>query len=170
MSFALSHVLYIRRVRKMKSEGAKVIDVDGTYLERKHQKLSQHSSVAPLPCPGFPMIGWKLITLDKPREMSADMPSISQSTLYTYLAEGVGNVKGSMAFRALKQGYKHYASGRLNKLEIQTLHPGYAFVRSSVIPSMRSGMYKVKLVLQKRLINEKLVGSIHEATCECAAG
>ena len=78
--------------------------------------------------------------------------------MYTYLAEGVGNVKGSMAFCALKQGYKHYASGCLSKLEIQTRHPQYAFVRSSMIPSMRSGMYKVKLILQKQLVKEKLVG------------
>ena len=159
-------------MRQVKLEGTNVIDVDGTYLERKRQKLlSQNSSVAPLQCPDFPMIGWKVITLsDHPQEMPAEMPSISQSTLYTYLAEGMGNAKGSMAFRALKQGYKHYASGRLSKLEIQALHPGYAFVRSSMIPSMRSGMYRVKLILKKQLVHEKLVGSIHAATCECAAG
>lgn len=75
-----------------------------------------------------------------------------------------------MAFRALKQGYKHYASGRLSKHEIQTHHPEYAFVGSSIVPSMKSGVYKVKLILQKQLLNEKLVGSIYEATCECAAG
>ena len=155
----------------MKLEGAQVVDVDGTYLERKRQKLlSQHSSVALLPRPSFPTIGWKLITLDQQQEMPAEMPSVSQSTLYTYLAEGVGNVRGSMAFRALKQGYKHCASGRLSKLEIQTRHPEYAFVRSSIVPSMKSGVYKVKLILQKQLLNGKLVGSIYEATCECAAG
>lgn len=155
----------------MKLEGTKVVDVDGTYLERKRQKLlSQHSSVALLPRPSFPAIGWKLITLDQQQEMPAEMPSVSQSTLYTYLAEGVGNVRGSMAFRALKQGYKHYASGHLSKLEIQTRHPEYAFVRSSIVPSMKSGVYKVNLILQKQLVNEKLVGSIYEATCECAAG
>ena len=152
----------------MKLEGTQAVDVDGTYLERKRQKLlSQHSSVALLPHPSFPTVGWKLITLDQQQEMPAEMPSVSQSTLYTYLAEGVGNVRGSMAFRALKQGYKHYASGRLSKLEI---HPEYAFVRSSIVPSMKSGVYKVKLILQKQLLNEKLVGSIFEATYECAAG
>lgn len=155
----------------MKLEGAKVVDVDGTYLEQKRQKLlSQHSSVALLPRPSFPMVGWKLISLDQQQEMLAEMPSISQSTLYTYLAEGLGNARGSMAFRALKQGYKHYASGRLSKLEIQTRHPEYAFVRSSMIPSMKCGVYKVKFVLQKRLVNENLVGSIYEAICEYAAG
>ena len=125
----------------MKSEGARVIDVDGTYLERKLQKLlCQHSSVAPLPCPSFPTVGWKMINLQQPQESLPEMPSTSQSTLYTYLAKGVGNIKGSMAFRALKQCYKHYASGRLHRLEIQTRHPEYVFVRSS---SMKSGMYKV---------------------------
>ena len=46
----------------------------------------------------------------------------------------------------------------------------YVFVRCSMVPSMRSGMYKVKLILKKHLVNEKLVGSVHGATCECAAG
>ena len=72
-----------------------------------------------------------------------------------------------MAFRALKQCYKHYASGHLHRLEIQTRHPEYVFVRSSMIPSMKSGMYKV---IKKQIINDRMVGSVHEATCECAAG
>lgn len=115
-----------------------MIDVDGTYLERKRQKLlPQNPALEPLPCPDFPAVGWLVITLgDHPQEIPAEMPSILQSTLYTYLAEGVGNTKGSMAFRALKQGYKHYASGRLSKLEIQTRHPHYVFVRCSMVPSM----------------------------------
>lgn len=75
----LSHV--------MKLEGTQVVDVDGTYLERKRQKLlSQHSSVALLPRPSFPTIGWKLITLDQQQEMPAEMPSVSQSTrIHTWL-------------------------------------------------------------------------------------
>ena len=45
----------------------------------------------------------------------------------------------------------------LSKHEIQTRHPEYAFVCSSIVPSMKSGVYKVKLILQKQLLNEKLV-------------
>ena len=91
-------------MRKFKSEGVHVIDVDGTYLEGKRQKLlSNNSSVTMLPCPSFPTVGWLAVDLQQPQSFPADMPSISQSILYTYLAEGVGNVKGSMEFHALKQ-------------------------------------------------------------------
>ena len=34
--------------------------------------------------------------------------------MYSYLAEGVGRKDGSGAFRSLKQGFKHWASGRLS--------------------------------------------------------
>ena len=34
----------------------------------------------------------------------------------------------SMAFQALKKGYVHWASGRINKLEIQMRRPNFAFV------------------------------------------
>lgn len=88
-------VFFSYRVRKLKSQGAGFVGIDGTYLKRKCQKcLSQQCSVAPLPCPGFPTVGWRMIDLHQPQAFLAEMPCISQSTLYTYLAEGVGNVKG----------------------------------------------------------------------------
>ena len=89
---------------------------------------------------------------------------------YYYLAEGVGNAKGSNAFRALKRGYVHWASGRLSKLEVQTRHPNFTFVRCSMIPSMRTGTYTVKIMLEKRTIGSQIVASIHQASCQCAAG
>ena len=50
-------------------------------------------------------------------------------------------------------------------------HAQYVFVCSSMIPSMKSGLYKVNTVLKKkRLKIEKIVGDVHEAKCECAAG
>ena len=148
-----------------------MIYVDGTYLERKRLRLlSSNTPVAPLPCPRFPLHGWQTIQNSSAQEVAKEMPSISQSTLYTYLAEGVGNAKGSMAFRALKRGYIHWASGRLNKIEFHTCHPHYTFVRCSVIPSMRTGTYTVKLILKRHIIGDQVVGTVHQASCECAAG
>lgn len=81
----------------MKLEGTKVVDIDSTYLEQKRQKLlySTHQWHS-----RHVLAFLQLISLDHQQKMLAKMPSVSQSTLYTYLAECVGNVRGSMAFRA----------------------------------------------------------------------
>ena len=75
-----------------------------------------------------------------------------------------------MAFRALKRGYVHWASGRVSKVEVQTRHPLFTFIQSTVIPSMRSGSYSVKLLLRKRTLRDQVVGDVYQASCECAAG
>ena len=46
-------------------------------------------------------IGLKMIDLQQPQAFLAEMPSISQPTLYTCLAEGVGNVKVQWHFMHL---------------------------------------------------------------------
>ncbi len=122
--------------------------------------------MAHLPCPALPLCGWQTVQENNAQEVTKEMPSVSQSILYTYLAEGVG----SMAFRALKRGYIHWASGRLRKLEVQTRHPHYAFVRGSVVPSMRPGTYMVTLMLKKETIGDHVIGRVHQASCDCAAG
>ena len=45
--------------------------------------------------------------------------------LYTYLAQGAGNTTGRGAFRALKKGYVHRSSGRLDNLEVNLKHPHF---------------------------------------------
>ena len=87
--------------------------------------------------------------------------------MYSYLAEGVGHSDGSGAFRSLKQGFKHWASGRLSYLEINVQHPLFCHVRSKMSPSMKQGMYTVYLLLS----NESgLAAAVIAASCECAAG
>lgn len=88
--------------------------------------------------------------------------------VYAYLAEGVGHsaaVDG--AFRALSRGYTHWASGRLDKLEVNAKHRKYCHVRSVMKPSMKQGVYRVYLLLE---LTEGNMASICTATCECAAG
>ena len=98
------------------------------------------------------------------------MPCVLPTTVYTYLAKGVGIAKVSKAFRALTRGYVHWASGRICKLEIHTLHPLYAFVRCSMIPSMRAGSYSVTILLKREAVHGQDIASIEQATCQCAAG
>ena len=87
--------------------------------------------------------------------------------MYTYLAGHVRRCSNSEgAFRALKRGYTHWASGRLEKIEVNTNHPGYCHVRSTTTPSMKPGMYKVYLLLK----HDGPLTSVLQATCQCAAG
>ena len=84
----------------------------------------------------------------------------------SYLANGCGRSTNEGAFRALKRGYVHWASGRLDNLEMNSKHPHFCHVRCSMTPSMKPSVYKVYLLLGK----EGHVATITKATCECAAG
>ena len=86
--------------------------------------------------------------------------------LYTNLADGCGKSSSHGAFRALQRGFIHWASGRLDHLEINHKHPFYCHVRCTMVPSMRPGMYHVYLLLKKT----GEVARVEKATCECAAG
>ena len=96
--------------------------------------------------------------------MAQYIPHVTPATLYSYLAEGVSNVSGKGAFRALTRGYQLWASGRIARIEINKEHPQMCFVRANVTPSMRAGIYKVSLLLSKE------TGDVKRALCECAAG
>ena len=87
-------------------------------------------------------------------------------TLYSYWAEGVGRSGGEGAFRALARGYVHWASGRMEKLEINIQNPLFCHVRCTMKPSMKSGTYKVYVLLER----DGTFGQVKSATCGCAAG
>ena len=88
--------------------------------------------------------------------------------LYTYLAEGVGRSKAAEgAFRALSRGFTHWASGRLEHLEINVKNPSYCHVRSNMKPSMKQGSYDVYLLLER---TKEDMASIRTGTCQCSAG
>ena len=99
--------------------------------------------------------------------MNKSLPLVYPTTLYEYLAQGVGNVSGKGAFRALTRGYTHWASGRINKLEVNTRNLTLCFVRCQQRPSMKPGFYTVKMILRK---GDNNVAIIVQATCQCAAG
>lgn len=87
--------------------------------------------------------------------------------VYTYLAGHVGRRTNSEgAFRALKRGYAHWASGRLARIEVNVNNPEYCHVRATIKASMKPVSYNVCILLKQ---NGPLT-SIIEATCQCAAG
>lgn len=86
--------------------------------------------------------------------------------MYTYLAGHVGKSSEQGAFRALARGYLHWASGRLEQLEINVQHPEYCHVRCTMKASMKANVYRVYILLGR--VGE--FATIVSATCECAAG
>ena len=94
------------------------------------------------------------------------MQSSRIGLVYTYLAGHVGCVGDEGAFRALSRGYTHWASGRLEEIQVNTNHPQYCHVRCKIKPSMKVGIYNVYILLGR----EGEVASICTATCGCAAG
>ena len=85
--------------------------------------------------------------------------------VYTYPVGHVGHFGVQGAFRALTRGYTHWASGRLQEMELNK-HPFYCHIRCTMTPSMRAGVYKVYILLGR----EGELATICSATCECSAG
>ena len=49
-------------MREAKQSGAKVVDVDGSYLYRKRQSMiAEGKPVAPLGIPDVPLTGWEVV-------------------------------------------------------------------------------------------------------------
>ena len=160
--YSVSNIYSHDRIQRAKAEGIGVVNVDGSQLEKKRQRLVQSNMIVPpLPLPTDPPYGWLCITQ---QNMAKHIPCVTPATLYSYLAEGVGGVSGDGAFRALKRGYQLWASGRINRIEVNTHHPELCFIRANITPSMRAGIYKVSLLLSKE------IGDVKHASCDCAAG
>lgn len=86
--------------------------------------------------------------------------------VYAYLAGHVGHVGDQGAFRALTRGYNHWASGRLEEIQINSNNPQCCHVHCKVKPSMKVGVYTVYILLWR----EGELACIQSATCECPAG
>ena len=90
---------------------------------------------------------------------------VTTGLVYMYLAGLVGHMGDQGAFRALARGYTHWASGRLEEIQINTNNPEYCHVQCKIKPSMKVGVYNVYILLGK----EGELACIHTATCGCAA-
>ena len=85
--------------------------------------------------------------------------------LYTYLADSLGRPCAG-SFRALTRGYLHWASGRVQKIEVNIRNPNYCHIRSSMVPSMKKGSYMVYVLLEC----EDGLAVVKTAACDCPAG
>ena len=139
--------------------------MDGGCLAQKWHRLSQQGfDLQPLPVPQTPLAGWRVLNQQSIPVLHERIPIISNGNMYQYLSCGE---KQSTTFCALYRGYNHWASGRVEKIEININDPSYCFVHCCVVPSMKTGIYKVDLLLKK---NSTGYGEIHTASYQCAAG
>jgi hypothetical protein len=113
-------------------------------------------TLEPLPIPQPPLTGWETLKPETLSQVATKLPKVSHGTMYQYLSDGVGHDGETKTFRALYRGYNHWASGRVEKIEVNTQNLYYCFVRCVVAPSMKQGSYKVYLVDQMALETLKL--------------
>ena len=126
-----------------------------------------HKMDWPLPIPDRPLTCWEELNPETLSQVASRIPKISHGTLYQYLSAGVGQEQESKTFRALYRGYNHWASGRVDEIEVNTQNLYYCFVKCVVTPSMKPGSYKVYLLLSR---GSDGYGDIRTASCQCAAG
>ena len=83
--------------------------------------------------PGQSLTGWEIIN-DSSCMAAKKMPKVSHGTMYHYLSSGAGRAFDSegKTFQALYRGFNHWASGRVNKIEVNNNNPLVCFVRCTV--------------------------------------
>ena len=148
-------------------DNAPIVDVDGSYLYKKSKRFEESGRiVALLDSPSAPITGWEIVTEVNANTIAKKIPHVTTGTIYTYLSAHASQGSGDGTFRALTRGYTHWASGRIDRLEVNVQHPQYCHVQSSMKPSMKPGSYHVWILLERT----GPFATIHSATCECAAG
>lgn len=85
----MSHKFYcvhVYRIAESKEKVEKVIDVDGSYLYKKYQRLTENgAAVALIDHPTPPLSGWETVSVDNHREYSEKIPLVTSGTfLHTY--------------------------------------------------------------------------------------
>jgi len=69
----------VRRIRKANSDNLPVVDVDGSYLERKYKQMMDAGvTVAPLGAPtGTPLAGWEIMTEANVKDLAKKLPRVT---------------------------------------------------------------------------------------------
>ena len=66
------------RVRELTKQGAEVVDVDGSYLWQKQQRLKDSGAVVEnVGLPGPPPSGWITINETNYKELAKDLPTVT---------------------------------------------------------------------------------------------
>ena len=69
------------RIEQAKSKQLPLVDVDGSYLYRKQQTITQSGiAVAPLPPPSPPLSGWEVVTDGNVQTMASKIPVVASGT------------------------------------------------------------------------------------------
>ena len=69
--------ILIYRIQRAKEEGTRVVDIDGSYLQREHTSTSSSGlTCAPLPLPDEPPLGWNDVTEENREEMAERIPAV----------------------------------------------------------------------------------------------
>ena len=77
---AMLIILY--RIREAQKSQKEVVDVDGSYLYRKHQLLlSKGKSIMPLSLPGIPLSGWEHVNKGNYTFMAKKIPCVTPGML-----------------------------------------------------------------------------------------
>ena len=128
------------------------VDVDGSYLYKKSKRIKDSGRiVALLDSPSAPITGWEIVTEVNANIIAKKIPRFTTGTIYTYLSAHASQGSGDGTFRALTQEYTHWASGRIDHLEVNVQHPQYCHVQSSMKPSMKPGSYHVWILLERTI-------------------
>ena len=158
--------LFIFRIREAQEKGVTVVDVDGSYCEKKCRRLLEMGVDVPqLSLPSdLPPQGWTEITEKNFEQWSTKLPNVTSGELYRYLAKGVGHGHEPQGvFWALTRGYNFWASGRIQAVFANINNPKVCFIRAKILSSMKSETYNVALYIGPD-------GIVERAICKCAAG
>ena len=90
-------------------DNAVIVDVDGSYLYKKHLRLEASGFVlAPMTPPtSAPLSGWDVVTEANATTMAQKLPCVTVGMVYSYLDSHTGRECGEGTFRALSRGYTH---------------------------------------------------------------
>ena len=97
------------------------------------------TSEVPLNPPPSPITGFECVTESNIKDMAKRIPCVTAGTIYAYLSSHAGNESGEGTFKALTQGYTHWASGHIDCLDVNIQHPDYCHIQSVMKPSMKPG-------------------------------
>ena len=98
--------------------------MDGSYLYKKSKRIEDSGRiVALLDSPSAPITGWEIVTEVNANIIAKKIPRVTNGTIYTYLSAHASQSSGDGTFRALTRGYTHWASGRIDRLEVNAQHP-----------------------------------------------
>ena len=76
---------YFYRIHTAVREKEAVIDVDGSYMYRKHKQLADSGlTVAALPLPLPPLTGWESVSQETVIEIAKKVPHVASGKYYRY--------------------------------------------------------------------------------------